>query len=86
MTAATLLGIGALGGLGALLRFGVSLFVATHTGRLWLGTLAVNLSGSFTLGLLGPSRLVGTGLLGAFTTFSAWMYETRVLSEGKRSR
>jgi fluoride exporter len=52
------------------------------------GTLAVNLSGAFVLGVLaglalaaGPQRLLGTGLIGAFTTFSTWALETHRLAE-----
>jgi CrcB protein len=58
------------------------------------GTLTVNLSGSFLLGLLtglaahhglAPQAVtvLGTGLLGAYTTFSTFSYETvRLLEDG----
>jgi CrcB protein len=58
------------------------------------GTLTVNLSGSFLLGLLtgvaahhglAPAvvTVLGTGLLGAYTTFSTFSYETvRLLEDG----
>ena len=53
-----------------------------------MGTLAVNLSGAFLLGLLagasveGEARLLfGAGLLGAYTTFSTWMVETQRIGE-----
>jgi CrcB protein len=58
------------------------------------GTLTVNLSGSFLLGLLtglaahhgfDPQAVtvLGTGLLGAYTTFSTFSYETvRLLEDG----
>jgi len=58
-----------------------------------LGTLAVNLSGALLLGVLvglgaggDTLRLLGTGLLGAYTTFSAWMLETERLVAGGRPR
>ena len=65
---------------------------ARSEGAYPLGTLAVNLIGAFALGLLAglssdeqTLRLLATGLLGAFTTFSTWMVETRELAvEGKR--
>lgn len=82
-------GLAALGALGALGRFTLD---GAVSGR-WpsdfpFGTLAVNLSGSFALGVLvglgltGDARLVlGTGLLGAYTTFSTWMVEAQRLGE-----
>ncbi|MFF8836670.1 fluoride efflux transporter CrcB [Streptomyces sp. NPDC015130] len=52
------------------------------------GTFAVNVAGSFVLGLLtGVSSerlhlLLGTGLCGALTTYSTFSYETLKLYEG----
>ncbi|HMI81354.1 MAG TPA: fluoride efflux transporter CrcB [Solirubrobacterales bacterium] len=86
-------GVGVLGGCGALARFGLTLLVADRLHpHLPLGTLAVNVSGAFLLGLLagagagGDARLLlGAGALGSYTTFSAWMLETqRVEEAGKR--
>lgn len=86
-------GVALLGGCGALARFGLTLFVADRLHpHLPLGTLAVNLSGAFLLGVLsgasleGDGRLLlGTGAIGAYTTFSTWMVETQRLEElGKR--
>ena len=56
-----------------------------------VGTMSVNVSGASLLGLvtglgLGHSvtTLLGTGFLGAYTTFSGWMLETRSLAEERR--
>jgi fluoride exporter len=86
-------GVGVLGGCGALARFGLTLLFAERLHpHLPLGTLAVNLSGAFLLGLLagaavdGDARLLlGAGALGSYTTFSTWMLETQRIDEaGKR--
>ena len=52
------------------------------------GTLAVNISGAFALGLVAGLALhgdalllAGTSLLGSYTTFSTWMLETYRLGE-----
>ena len=82
-------GVGLIGGCGALARFGLTLLVADRFHpHLPLGTLAVNLSGSFLLGLLagaavdGDARLLlGLGGIGAYTTFSTWMLETQRIDE-----
>ncbi|WP_375397445.1 fluoride efflux transporter CrcB [uncultured Sphingomonas sp.] len=58
----------------------------------WAGTLAVNLVGGFLMGLLAgllargggsePARLLlGVGVLGGFTTFSAFSLDTMTLIE-----
>jgi CrcB protein len=74
---------------GASLRYGVT--VALPGGFPW-GTLAVNVLGSFALGVLlyearltgrlGPRirLLVGTGFLSSFTTYSTFAAETAALS------
>jgi len=86
-------GVGVLGGCGALARFGLTLLVADRFHpHLPLGTMAVNLSGAFLLGLLagaavdGDARLLlGAGAIGSYTTFSTWMLETQRIGEaGKR--
>lgn len=86
-------GVAVFGGLGALARFGLTLLVADRLHpHLPVGTLTVNLSGAFLLGLLagasvaGDARLLfGAGLLGSYTTFSTWMVETQRIGEaGKR--
>ena len=76
-------------GLGGLARYVVSMTIMTrYGGRFPLGTLAVNISGSFLIGLLmtllteriapHPNwRLfLVVGVLGGFTTFSSFEYET----------
>jgi CrcB protein len=78
-----------LGGAGAIGRFALDTLVSARFGRDFpLGTLAVNLSGAFLLGLLvGASvrgdgyLLAGTATLGSYTTFSTWMLETQRLGE-----
>lgn len=87
-------GVAVLGGFGALARFGLTLLVADRLHpHLPVGTLAVNVSGAFLLGLLagaaveGDARLAfGAGLLGAYTTFSTWMVETQRIDEAGRRR
>lgn len=83
------------GGAGAVLRFVVDGLVRERIGaRLPLGTALINVSGSFLLGLLTglaqhgvPSVLLpvlGTGLLGGFTTFSTASVETvRLIQAGR---
>jgi CrcB protein len=86
---AVVLGVGVLGGAGAIARFWLDSGVSSRTSRgfPW-GTLAVNLSGAFALGVLAGAavsgdalRLAGTGLLGAYTTFSTWLFESHRLGE-----
>lgn len=77
-----LAGLVVAGGLGAVARFIVDTLVSERNRRpLPLGTLVINVAGSFLLGLLtgwvlhrGGSpdvrAVLGTGFLGGFTTFS----------------
>jgi len=86
--------VAALGGLGALARFALDAAVSERTGSGFpLGTLAVNLSGALTLGVLRGAGLggnalllAGTATLGSYTTFSTWMLETQRLSEERQHR
>lgn len=61
-------------------------------GDLPYGTLAVNVTGSLAVGVLVGSgigsswfALLGTGLCGGFTTYSAYAYETVALARDRRS-
>jgi len=74
------------GGLGACLRFLVERSVSRRA-RMPLGTLVVNVTGSFALGLavaLLPDgdalAVLGTGLLGGYTTCSAASVEALALA------
>ena len=76
------------GGLGAVLRYGLSHFSRVVLGASVGGTLAANLVGAFLMGLLmawsgtserlSPSVQLGltAGLLGGLTTFSTFSFET----------
>jgi fluoride exporter len=87
----------ALGGaLGALLRFGTGKLMLTWLGPAWpWGTLSVNVVGGLVMGLVTgwaaqrglPTDMklfLTTGLLGGFTTFSAFSLETvQMLERGE---
>ena len=83
------------GAAGALGRFLVGLAAASVFGAAWpFGTLIVNVAGSFAIGIVasGPwasetvRAFVVTGVLGGFTTFSAFSLETvRLLEAGRAS-
>ncbi len=83
-----LVGLG--GFLGAILRYLVS-GMAARVAELPTGTLIVNVIGSTVLSILTFSSvpnstvyLVNIGLLGSFTTFSTFAYETfKLLEEGE---
>lgn len=94
MSAGVIVGVGLLGGLGAIARFVLDGAVGRLAGRDFpYGTFVVNLAGAFALGLLAGAaltgttyRLLGTGLIGAFTTFSTWALESHRLGEDGRIR
>ncbi len=83
------------GALGALLRFGVSAWVGAHHVFPW-ATLTINIAGSFAIGLLWGGyghaewfqqwgrMLLVVGLLGGFTTYSAFSLETLNLLQSGR--
>lgn len=81
------------GGIGAALRHGVNLAAARLGLAFPIGTLAVNVAGSFLMGVLvayfalrgGIDQhvrlLLTTGLLGGFTTFSAFSLDAALMWE-----
>jgi fluoride exporter len=87
-------GVAVLGGLGALARWSLDGLVSAWWGRQFpIGTLAVNLTGAFLLGLLVGAGvqgrvllLAGTATLGSYTTFSTWMFESHRLGEDGERR
>jgi CrcB protein len=86
------------GACGALARFEVEVAVRRRVGGSFpYGTLLINVSGSFVLGIIAglaahrgvPTQLVtvvGTGLLGSYTTFSTFSFDTVGLVETGRLR
>jgi len=89
VTPLILIGLGLAGGVGAVARFLVDGSVAARVpGEFPLGTLVVNLTGAFALGVIvgaaidsGAYRVVATGFIGAYTTFSTWAFESQRLGE-----
>lgn len=92
MTKLLLVALG--GAVGTSLRYGVGLGMARWLGTAFpFGTLAANVLGSFLLGLLmvaWPERpilgveaklVIGTGMMGGFTTYSSFNLETLRLAE-----
>ncbi|WP_371225070.1 fluoride efflux transporter CrcB [Roseovarius sp. 2305UL8-3] len=88
----TFLQVGLGGAIGAMLRFGTGLALLRLTGAGFpLGVLGVNVVGSFLMGVFVVyalhrdlehlSPFVMAGVLGGFTTFSAFSLETFALYE-----
>ena len=80
----------ALGGaIGSTARYGVNLLAARISPGFPLGTMSVNIAGCFVMGLLASALalrggqnlapLLLTGVLGGFTTFSAFALDTLTL-------
>jgi CrcB protein len=84
--------VGLAGGIGTLLRYTIGLNV--DQARFPWATLAINLSGAFILGLfltLALGRVsvdvmtpVAVGLLGGYTTFSTFAWESFAMGRGGR--
>jgi CrcB protein len=84
------------GAVGAVLRYLVDRTVQRRAGSDFpLGTLVINVSGSLVLGILvgsaihhgvstGELTVAGTGLIGAYTTFSTFSFDSvRLLENGE---
>ncbi len=83
-----ILGVALAGGVGAVIRWILTSWLDNRSRR-GAGTGVANLAGAFALGLLVTltdagridpfwATVLGTGFLGALTTFSTWMIETLV--------
>lgn len=85
-------GVLTIGGLGSVARFMVDRAVGRRAARSFpLGTLTVNVTGAVLLGFITglalshhAALLAGTGFVGAYTTFSTWMFETQRLAEERQ--
>lgn len=92
MSAAIWVAVAALGSVGSIARFLLDGAVSARAGGAFpLGTLAVNASGAFLLGVLDGVALsgdalilIGSATIGSYTTFSTWMFETHRLGEDGR--
>lgn len=83
------------GGLGAMLRYGISMLMK-NTG-FPVATLLINIAGSFVIGIVmamsvrtvaplneTTKLILATGICGGFTTFSAFSYENLALLQSGR--
>ena len=92
------LGVAFAGAIGAVTRYVVDIVVSDRARtNLPVGTLAINISGSFILGILTglalyhglastPKVVLGTGFCGGFTTFSTFAWESVALLEARHYR
>jgi fluoride exporter len=86
------LGVVLLGGVGSVFRFVLDRAVSARAGRAFpYGTLVINISGALLLGFLTGlaldermALLAGTAVIGSYTTFSTWMFETQRLGEDRQ--
>lgn len=79
------------GGLGSVLRYGISKYLNPYFPSFYLGTFLVNCIGCLLIGLIlgyaaknsflneSQSLLLATGFCGGFTTFSTFAFENHTL-------
>lgn len=89
----TIVSVGIGGAIGSILRFMLTYISVERFGPAFpIGTLSVNLVGSFLIGVIAELAITGNfgvsretrtfitvGILGGFTTFSSFSYDTLVL-------
>jgi fluoride exporter len=92
------LAVALLAGVGAVARYVLDSVVQRHHRSTFpLGTMVININGSFVLGLITglathqglgsrTALIVGIGFCGGFTTFSTWMWESLVLTRANAVR
>jgi CrcB protein len=94
MKLTSILGVFVGAGIGGVLRYAIGTWMTERTGSAFpWHTLAINVGGAFLLGVLmalasergivapDVALFLGVGLLGGFTTFSTFSYESVVLLE-----
>ena len=91
MTPAIWAAVFLIGGCGSVLRVVVAGAIGTAGRGFPLGTLVVNVSGAFVLGVLtglvlphDAALLAGTAATGSYTTFSTWLLDTHRLAEQRQ--
>ncbi|CAB1244717.1 fluoride efflux transporter CrcB [Clostridium sp. WLY-B-L2] len=75
--------VGTGGILGSIARYGIGKTISKHVNaRFPVGTFVINITGAIMLGILTSAQFgtnmylfLGDGFLGAYTTFSTFMYE-----------
>ena len=94
MSLSTIVAIGSGGFIGAVLRAYINGLLPRTVAEIPIGTLSVNLLGSFILGALfalfavttifnvHTKSFLSTGMLGALTTYSTFAYESFLLIQG----
>lgn len=87
------LGVGLAAGVGAVARYLLDQIIQSrHDAVFPFGTLVINLTGSFVLGLVtglalhgglpeGPTIVLSAGFTGGYTTWSTWAWESLALAE-----